>query len=90
MGKSGRLRKQPPVDQGRDEIANRLALYQHLVINQVVARRQADHLNVEYAALTYGLEQRRARRMIDEELMGPSRHIRLHSRCAADDDDAIV
>lgn len=56
-----------------------------------VVRRQADHLTVEYAALTCGLEQRRARfRMIDEELMGPSRHIRLHSRCAVDDDDASV
>ena len=75
MGESRRLRKQPPVNQGGDEIAYRLSLHQHRVVNQVVARVQVDHPNIEYAAPTRCLEQRRVPLgTIDQELMGLSRH----------------
>ena len=73
VGQSGRLRKQPPVNQGRDEIADRLSLYQHFVVNQVVAGAEVDHPNIECAAPTCRLEQRRVPfGMIDGESMGLS------------------
>lgn len=63
------------LSEGRDEIADRLSLHQHLVINQVVARVQADHLNIECAAPTCRVEQRRLSfGIIHGESMGLSRH----------------
>ena len=91
MGKPGRLWKQPPVNQGRDEIAYRLSLHQHLVVNQVVARAQSDHPNVEYAAPTRRLQQRRVSLgMIDGEPVDLSRHGAVVRWAHATDDDAIV
>lgn len=71
-------------------MAYRLSLYQHLVVNQVVAGVQVNHPNIEPAASTRRLEQRRVSLgMIDRELMALNRHnaaVRSH----ATDDDAIV
>jgi len=75
VGQSGRLRKQSAVNQGRDEIAYRFSLHQHLVVNQVVTGVQVDHPNIERAAPTCRFKQRRVSfGMIDGESMGLSRH----------------
>jgi hypothetical protein len=66
---------------GAGEVADRLSLYQHVVVNQVVAGVQMDHADIECAAPTYRLEQRRVPfRMVDRELMRRSSHGALPAR----------
>jgi hypothetical protein len=75
VSKSCRLREQSPVNQRRGEIANGLAFYQYLVVNQVVASCQTDHPHVERAALEHSAEERRLFfGVADMEAMDPTRH----------------
>jgi hypothetical protein len=58
VSQSCRLWEQASVNQGRGEIADRLPLNQHLVVDQIVSYCQTDHPNVKRAAPLQSMEQR--------------------------------
>ena len=57
MGKPRRLREQSSVHQRGGEVRDRLPFDEHLVVNQVVAGPELDHLQVEGSALANDIEQ---------------------------------
>jgi hypothetical protein len=64
------LREQSPVNERRRKIADRLALDEHRVVDQVVPGREVSHPDVERAGSTQGIQQGRAAlAVIDSELM---------------------
>ncbi len=56
VSESGHLGKQAAVNQRRREIADRLALDEYLVVNQVVTGREMDHPDLEHAAPPHGIQ----------------------------------
>jgi hypothetical protein len=70
LSEPGHLREEASVNQRSCKVGRRFALNEHLVLNQVIAGRETGHLDVEGAAKTDGLEQRRAAfGMVDGDLM---------------------
>jgi hypothetical protein len=75
VSEPGHLWKEASVNQRSCKIGRRFTLNEHLVLNQVVAGREAGHLQIERTAPTERLQHRRAPfGMVDDDLTNRIRH----------------